>query len=627
MTVTTLTNSVTYQGNGSTTNFTFPWAMPAGIPVAQIGQYLNVFLVTGGITTQLTYGNSSANYQASINAPVSPDPTPVGGTVTYNPSGGPIPVGTTITIQRVNPLTQTTTFSNQGTALPTVTETTIDNVMMAIQDEANMAALDIVAPVTDPSGLNYTLPAVAARAQQVLGFDASGNVTTFSTVPAGNISAAMAPVVAASSLALARTDLGLGAAATEGIGSGLEDDGSGNLRLAREVTNQTVGFTVTSGMFAKPQELSGGVAFNVTLPLTTGLWNGWYTDFYVAANTTITFVPNASDTILGLSSGTSVVVAGGSFVRLQTNAANLWFIDKVMPQEDWELDTSVSAGALTISMASRYGYIKFRDPTATGGDPIWRQIPATLSSTIPSGGTMAATANQAFKVWVGVFDNAGVLTLGVWQSVNWGANPLSVTGWDETTPQSSTALSASSDNAATWYTGTAVTTKSLRIIGYLEWSSGLATPGTWVAPTKAVLFGPGVKRPCDVAQKTFATNSTTTTSAGSTFTATNLTASISLQSAAHIVHAFATGNQAPDSPAVSSQSRIQRGATTCTTFSTAYNGANTNQPFPCSMDAWDAPSTTSSTAYTVYVGGTSSGNGGWNNSAVPCSLALEELVT
>jgi hypothetical protein len=44
------------------------------------------------------------------------------------------------------------------------------------------------------------------------------------------------------------------------------------------------------------------------------------------------------------------------------------------------------------------------------------------------------------------------------------------------------------------YTGTAVSSKALRILGYLEYT--LATAGTWVtAPTKVQLYGPGVRKP------------------------------------------------------------------------------------------------------------------------------------
>jgi hypothetical protein len=64
------------------------------------------------------------------------------------------------------------------------------------------------------------------------------------------------------------------------------------------------------------------------------------------------------------------------------------------------------------------------------------------------------------------------------------------------------------DSAQVIYTGTAVSAKAKRVIGYLEWSSGLATAGTWSAvPTKIQLFGPGVPMPGQIIQRQRVTDS------------------------------------------------------------------------------------------------------------------------
>jgi hypothetical protein len=329
MTVSTTTSSITYQGNGATTSFTFPFAMPANIPVAQLGQYLSVTVVSNvGVSTVIAYGNATTQFQASVNAPSGADPTPVGGTVVYNPPGGPLATGWTITITRTVPDTQPFSLNNQGTILPTVIEEALDNMMMNQQEQAATLANAIVAPFTDPLGLNYTLPSVAARAGQGLVFDAFGNVTTGVLPSSGIISAAMAPVVSAATLAAGRTAFGLGSIVTEAIGPGLTDDGAGNLRLATNTVSDSVSTTVTSAFFATQRIATGPITY--TLPLTTGLWSGWFFTIFAFASP-VTVTANASDLFKfgnsSSASGGSITIQPGCCVRLTTNASGTWYID------------------------------------------------------------------------------------------------------------------------------------------------------------------------------------------------------------------------------------------------------------------------------------------------------------
>src|SRR5262249_950360 len=60
----------------------------------------------------------------------------VGGTVTYPLSGSPIANGTSLTVSRIVPLTQTTSISNQGDFAPTVTERALDQLCLEIQQVA-----------------------------------------------------------------------------------------------------------------------------------------------------------------------------------------------------------------------------------------------------------------------------------------------------------------------------------------------------------------------------------------------------------------------------------------------------------------------------------------------------------
>jgi hypothetical protein len=130
-----------------------------------------------------------------------------GGTVTYPLSGGsPIPAGSSLTIQRVLPIIQGTSLSNQGPTFASI-ESALDYLTMLIQQVDELTALAITGNVTDPIGLNYEVPPVAQRALQLLGFDSEGNVIVAQPSSA-LVSTAMQPVVAAATTEEALSLLG-----------------------------------------------------------------------------------------------------------------------------------------------------------------------------------------------------------------------------------------------------------------------------------------------------------------------------------------------------------------------------------------------------------------------------------
>ena len=112
MTVSSASNKITFAGNGSATNFTFTFSLPAS-DTTNVQVYFTDAL--GNITLL-----APSTYTVTINPPVSPNPTSVGGTVTYNPSGVPIPLGTFLTILRTLPFTQPISFVNQGALYPSL---------------------------------------------------------------------------------------------------------------------------------------------------------------------------------------------------------------------------------------------------------------------------------------------------------------------------------------------------------------------------------------------------------------------------------------------------------------------------------------------------------------------------
>ena len=130
-------------------------------------------------------------------------------------------------------------------------------------------------------------------------------------------------------------------------------------------------------------------------------------------------------------------------------------------------------------------------------------ITSALSFVVSSGSTLGTANNIPFRVWILIFDNAGTPKIGVINTVIGGATPTEIfrlfEGDNVTTVAEGGAGAA--DSAGVYYAD-AVITKRFRIIGYIDFSSGQATAGTWITnPDKLTLLGPGVKKSGDVIQE------------------------------------------------------------------------------------------------------------------------------
>jgi hypothetical protein len=170
------------------------------------------------------------------------------------------------------------------------------------------------------------------------------------------------------------------------------------------------------------------------------------------------------------------------------------------------LSAAVAGGALTIALKTAAGadpsatdpvLHSFRSATAGTGTVTMAAAAAAQSLVIPSTATMGATSAQAFRLWIVQFNDAGTLRLGAVNCLSgsdaagWSIYPLR-----DDVLASSTAVSAAADSAHVIYTGSAVTTKAMRVLGWMEWSSGLTTAGTWdAAPTKIQMYAQGQSLP------------------------------------------------------------------------------------------------------------------------------------
>jgi hypothetical protein len=553
MTVSTALNKIIYAGNASTT--TFPFSFP-GVLAADVQVF---FTDINGIVTLL----ATNQYGLVLNPPIGTNPTGIGGTITYNPLGVPIPLGTFLTIMRTLPLLQTTTLKDQGTLYQQVIEAALDYGIMVSQQVLEIQSRALVVGVSDSTP--SPLPAAASRALKVLGFDVSGNPIAVSTAPLGVISSAMSPVVGAATLAAGRTAFGLGSIATEGIGSGLQDDGASNVRTYYPEVSDSIAQSVVAAFHANIHVALAAVTY--TFPLTSTLWNGF--GFWIYATTAaVTLAINAADTFLGAATGASLVVPPGSRVFVSTNAAGTWYVQGYNSNGfnapiNLQINASVAGNALTISLKDANG----NDPSASspiiyvissGGNSVPRAVTGPLSITIPNGATIGTVSAQASRLWVGLFDNS---VLGVYDSLS----GMSIKSWDETSSTVGTAISAGATSAQTWYTASGVTA-AFRIIGFVESNQPVA--GVWtVAPSKIQLFGPGIRKPGDVIQDINAAIGASDSTSSTTFVAgTNNRITLSVQGAPNVIRVEASGTMASTAQSVAttpggSIAQLSRGTT------------------------------------------------------------------
>jgi hypothetical protein len=617
-TVTSAQSSVVIGGNGSITNFTFPFIGVASNDITVI------YTDANGNQTTLT---PNTQYTLTLTAPLPGAIWGLGGSVTYPLVGSPIASGTTITIARTLPYLQTVS-SNQGQAFPTAVEAALDLLSMQIQQVDALFGRGIAIPVSDSCGSLAALPAAVQRANQALGFDSTGCIpVAISTLPAGTVSSAMQPVVNAPTIAAARTDLGLGSAATENIGSyGLADDGAGNLRQTFTTVSDSGSQSVTSAFQLNQRICTGPITY--TLPRANTLWNGF--GFWIYSISGIcTITPNASDNFPGVASGTGIAIPAGSWVWISTNAASTgtWWLDVHGPSNG-SLAAVASGNALTITYSG--GPLRFRDTTLANGDPLWAIPQGALGITIPQGATLGTSSgNVAFRIWIFAAYNGGTPILGVAKcSIATAIFPCAI--WDSI-QKSGAAITAGSTSAGTLYTASAISNDSVIILGYADYASGLGTAGTWLsAPTtlQFCLAPASCRKPGDTIQTVTGTTSSSTSSCGAN-TPTALFATITPTSAANLIRARSDWEINSGTTATFTGSvRMSRG-TLPTYFGTqtplTFSGltGNLNLNIGGELQGLDSPNTASATNYYLYC---VSGGGVFNGTAVPQFMFLDEIM-
>lgn len=240
MTISTTSSSVTYQGNGSTTNFTFAF-------VGDNTNDIEVYYTDADGTQTLV---NPTQYTVTFNSVPVGGLWAIGGTVTYPNVGSAISSGTYISIVRDVPYTQNVSIGNQGAFYPQAVEQALDVLELQIQQINGKADRAIHVPVSDTAS-DTELPVPVQRSGKVIGFDDTGEtVVMYDTsdvvntraiqVPSSDTSAQVVLPVAAS-----RANKVIGFDATGEIVTMLTNTGGFTLSPVT-ITHSDSPYTVTS---------------------------------------------------------------------------------------------------------------------------------------------------------------------------------------------------------------------------------------------------------------------------------------------------------------------------------------------------------------------------------------------
>lgn len=181
MTVTTNTNKVQALGNGVTKTFPYTFRIYSASDLVVTSTN-----ITTGVDTALVLNTDyTVTGAGSYN----------GGNVVLT---GTAPSATTrITIRRAIAVTQGTDLRNQGAYFAETHEDVFDRLMMIDQQQQETLDRSLAFPASDAAATHYELPAAAARANNLLGFDENGKPVA--VAPAAQSATALQALLAASS--------------------------------------------------------------------------------------------------------------------------------------------------------------------------------------------------------------------------------------------------------------------------------------------------------------------------------------------------------------------------------------------------------------------------------------------
>ena len=189
MTISTTTSRISYNGNGVTTVFSFPYRFLANGDLVVLSVSAAGVETTKTLTTDYTLTGAGDDAGGSVTMLVAPAS------------------GTRLIIYRDTDIVQETDYIS-GDPFPAEThEQALDRLTMIAQEIGSDADRSIKVPVGDSSSLSTTLPASANRLDKFLAFDSSTGEVEVSTITQTQVASAVAAAYAAGSTADAVTFL------------------------------------------------------------------------------------------------------------------------------------------------------------------------------------------------------------------------------------------------------------------------------------------------------------------------------------------------------------------------------------------------------------------------------------
>jgi hypothetical protein len=187
---------------------------------------------------------------------------------------------------------------------------------------------------------------------------------------------------------------------------------------------------------------------------------------------------------------TTLFIAGTSVAAATTSASGIVNLSQLSGPVNLALAASVGSSALTVALKGVDGndpsaanpvYIPFRNVTAATGTPTWLAITAATSIVISAGSTLGMTSGVAATLAIVAFNDAGTFRMGL-------INPLLLPIADGIASSTAEGGAGAADSAGVFYTGTAVVSKAMTVIGYATVTE--ATAGTWAtAPATLKVAG------------------------------------------------------------------------------------------------------------------------------------------
>lgn len=376
-----------------------------------------------------------------------------------------------------------------------------------------------------------------------------------------------------------------------------------------------------------PAALSSGNDTNITLTLggtpntallqATSITAGWTGTLAMSRGGLGTTTLTSNAVLIGAGTGTIVPIAPGGTNTVLTSAAGSTGSPTWQPVLGYSngiingsLDVSATGGSLTITLNSAAGTaptssnpvkVTFRSGTATIGTPTTIDITGTTTFTIPSGASLGVATATAFRLWIVGFNDAGTFRLGAVNCSSASSTGAQVFNLLEGLRSSTSTVG---NSAGTIYTGTGVTLKAMRVIGFAEWnSSGLTSSTTWTTTNLALiqLDSPSIPKPGWPVQSVFFLDTTAKTTTSSTYADTSSTITLSATSAANLFKIETSGILDSGASNAVATARIHRGSTAIAHEMTAVAVAGGETQLGVASSCYDKPNTTSATQYVVKV--------------------------